>query len=113
MIEKISADIAAGNEGDMLDMQAKMSMDNHAPHLWQSKSEVTMVTEGDIAVEDLPKQNANVFVQSITYSLSSPFEDIGFFEPLQKSRSAEERMHLGKIFDEKAFNEALMENARI
>lgn len=34
MIEKISADIAAGNEGDMLDMQAKMSMDTRAPHLW-------------------------------------------------------------------------------
>lgn len=62
MIERISADIAAGNEGDMLDMQAKMSMDNRAPHLWQDKSECTMVTEGDIAVEDLPKPMATVLV---------------------------------------------------
>lgn len=112
MIEKISADIAAGNEGDILDMQAKMSMDSRAPHLWQDKSECTMVTEGDIAVEDLPKPTAAILVQSIAFSLSTPYADLGLFEPLKKSRSTEEPLQLPKIFDEKAFNEALMENER-
>lgn len=33
LFEKISADIADGNEGEMLDMQCKNQME--APHLWQ------------------------------------------------------------------------------
>ena len=49
LFEKISADIADGNEGEMLDMQCKNQME--APHLWQDQSDkTTMTTEGDIEV---------------------------------------------------------------
>ena len=36
LIRKISADIGAGNEGDILDMQCSNHMDEKAPHLWHS-----------------------------------------------------------------------------
>jgi hypothetical protein len=36
LMEKISSDIAGGNEGDILDMQCTMHMDESMPHLRQS-----------------------------------------------------------------------------
>lgn len=52
LIERICEDIASGNEGDPLEMQAKQTMDHESPHLWAS-TQHSISTAQDSTEQDL------------------------------------------------------------
>lgn len=101
LIEQISADIADGNEGDMLDMQAKQSQDKSCPHLYQMNSYISEHTRST-AQESLGSSSAGKSPQK-----HGLYFDKG--EALRKSKTTP-RESLKSDFSEEESQELLDEN---
>ena len=96
LMQQISADIAAGNDGDILDMQCTMHMDESMPHL-SRQSHTMQSTQESLDLEStwtLPEP-------PLRQARSLEYESLSL-EQLEKSDSTSDKM---MILETKDFSE--------
>ena len=127
LMEQISEDIAAGNEGDILDMQCKMLMEHDLPHLWESHESVStrssdseIEMERDVMMEGPLRFERNIMNKSKTMpnmqlresyhkeSMDEFMDEDMFKTQLMKSHSAPMQIMEGAYDERDSYEEFLM-----